>query len=90
MPSVFWIGIIIIIFGEAAAIIAELFTAKYGAGGVEYTNGNIWLISVASITSILIVEPLVAYLVFHEMPTRGTVIGLILGVLGFISTLTIK
>lgn len=48
---------------------------------------NIWIVSVLSVTSILIVEPTLAYAIFREMPTRGALIGLIFGALGFISTL---
>jgi hypothetical protein len=48
---------------------------------------NIWIVSVTSITSILIMEPILAYTVFQQLPTKGAIIGLILGVLGFISTI---
>ena len=46
---------------------------------------DIWIVSVISITSILFMEPIINYLVFHELPSRGTTIGFILGVLGLIS-----
>jgi hypothetical protein len=39
-----------------------------------------------SITSILIIEPLIAYLVLKQLPTKGALIGLILGALGFAAT----
>lgn len=48
---------------------------------------NIWVVSVASITSILIIEPILAYTIFSQLPTKGALIGLILGALGFISAL---
>ncbi|MBS4012832.1 MAG: hypothetical protein KGZ97_03590 [Bacteroidetes bacterium] len=48
---------------------------------------NIWIISVVSITSILIMEPLLIYLVFNQAPTRGGLIGFILGALGFMAAL---
>jgi len=48
---------------------------------------NIWIISVASITSVLIVEPVMAYAFFQQMPTRGAIVGFILGVAGFISAI---
>ncbi len=48
---------------------------------------NIWIVSVASITSILIIEPILAYLIFKQLPTTGAIIGLILGALGFIATI---
>jgi Na+-driven multidrug efflux pump len=51
---------------------------------------NIWIVSVISITSILIIEPILAYLIFKQLPTKGAGIGLILGALGFAATLFIK
>ncbi len=48
---------------------------------------NIWIVSVTSITSILIVEPILAYAFFQQMPTTGAIVGLIFGVLGFISAI---
>ncbi|MEM5778032.1 MAG: hypothetical protein QXK49_00160 [Candidatus Aenigmatarchaeota archaeon] len=48
---------------------------------------NIWIVSIISITSILISEPILAYTFFHQMPTTGALIGLVFGVLGFISTI---
>lgn len=48
---------------------------------------NIWIVSVVSITSILIMEPLLIYLVFNQAPTRGGLIGFILGALGFMAAL---
>jgi hypothetical protein len=43
---------------------------------------NIWIVSVASITSILIVEPILAWTIFHQVPTIGAIIGFVLGVIG--------
>ncbi|HLF54661.1 MAG TPA: hypothetical protein VI612_02995 [Candidatus Nanoarchaeia archaeon] len=48
---------------------------------------NIWIVSAASITSILIIEPILAYTIFHQLPTKGAFIGLILGAIGFLATL---
>jgi len=48
---------------------------------------NIWVVNALSLTSILIAEPLIGYIVFQQLPTRGAFIGLILGTLGFISVL---
>ena len=47
---------------------------------------NIWIVTVISITSILIVEPALAYTFFHELPNRGATIGLIFGSLGLLAT----
>lgn len=57
--------------------------------GVKYLH-NIWIVGAISIASIVIVEPLVTYLIFEELPSRGPLIGLILGVLAIISALFIK
>jgi hypothetical protein len=43
---------------------------------------NIWIVSVASITSILIVEPILAWTFFQQMPTTGAIIGFVLGATG--------
>jgi hypothetical protein len=43
---------------------------------------NIWIVSVASITSILIVEPILAWVIFHQIPTTGAIIGFVLGAAG--------
>lgn len=51
---------------------------------------NIWIVSITSITSILIVEPILAYTIFHQLPTRGAVLGFIFGTLGFLVALFIK
>ncbi len=45
---------------------------------------NIWIVSVASIMAILVVEPILAWTMFKQIPTKGSIIGLILGVIGFI------
>ena len=51
---------------------------------------NIWVVSVISITSIVIAEPILIYAVFRELPTRGAAIGFVLGVMGLLSALFIK
>jgi hypothetical protein len=43
---------------------------------------NIWIVSVASITSILIVEPILAWTIFHQVPTIGAIMGFALGAIG--------
>lgn len=48
---------------------------------------NIWIVTVISITSILLAEPILTYTVTHQMPTKGAVAGLILGLIGLIITL---
>lgn len=51
---------------------------------------NIWIVSAISISSIIMIEPILAYILFHQLPTRGALIGLILGTLGFLSALFLK
>lgn len=51
---------------------------------------NIWIVSAASITSILIIEPTLAYFVFHQLPTTGAGIGLVLGIVGLLFSLFLK
>ena len=47
---------------------------------------NIWIVSVISITSILIIEPILAWTIFGQTPTPGAIIGFSLGTIGlFIS-----
>lgn len=47
--------------------------------------GDIWMITVVSVTSLLLLEPLVIWSVFRELPGRGTLIGCCLGALGMLS-----
>jgi len=51
------------------------------------TFRNIWLVSAISITSILIIEPLLAWTLFHQAPTKGALLGLLFGAAGFASAL---
>jgi|SRR3989344_6224917 len=51
------------------------------------TFKNIWIVSVISITSILIVEPILAFAIFKQMPTKGAFLGLVFGAIGFAFTL---
>ena len=43
---------------------------------------SIWVIMVLSITSITIIEPVAAFFLFSESPSRGSIAGFILGVSG--------
>ncbi len=49
---------------------------------------NIWIVTVISVTSILVAEPLMTYFVSNQVPTKGAVAGLLLGFVGLILTLT--
>ena len=48
---------------------------------------NIWIVSAISVTSILFLEPLIDYTVGGQLPTKGALVGLVFGVLGFFATL---
>jgi hypothetical protein len=43
---------------------------------------SIWPVMVASITTILIIEPLLVFIMFGELPTWGASVGFILGAVG--------
>lgn len=51
--------------------------------------GNIWVVTIASLTSILVLEPIVVFAMFNEIPSRGAIIGFIFGALGFIAAITL-
>lgn len=48
---------------------------------------NIWIISALSLCSILVVEPFLSWIIFHQLPTRGALIALLLGILGLLFAL---
>ncbi|MGY3487793.1 phosphoglycerol transferase MdoB-like AlkP superfamily enzyme [Bradyrhizobium sp. USDA 4011] len=43
---------------------------------------NIWIIVAISVGAILVVEPILTLLLFRDVPTAGSLIGLMLGALG--------
>ena len=74
-------GLMFLLFTLGGALIV----AGYMLGYLHFKN--IWIITALSLGTILVVEPLLAYLVFHQLPTTGAVIGLVLGVSGIFSSL---
>lgn len=48
---------------------------------------NIWIVTIASITSILVIEPIVVFAMFKEIPSRGAIVGFVFGALGFIAAI---
>lgn len=48
--------------------------------------GDIWVVTVVSVTSLLLLEPIVVWWLFHEAPARGALIGFCLGALGMLAT----
>lgn len=51
---------------------------------------NIWVVTAMSIGGILVVEPFLAWTFFHEIPTKGAIVGLVLGTIGLIATIIWK
>lgn len=49
-------------------------------------TGNIWVTTVASLTMLLILEPIVIYVMLEEIPGRGAILGFILGAVGLLCT----
>jgi len=78
-------------FFKMAALmtIAGIFLIAGYMFGVKYLS-NIWAIAAVSIASIIIMEPIITYGIFDEFPSRGALIGLVLGSLGLVSALFIK
>lgn len=52
-------------------------------------TGNIWVVTVVSLTLLLILEPIVIYVMLKELPGRGATIGFLLGAVGLISTVAL-
>lgn len=75
-------------FGRLFPLIAlagGLLIAGYMIGVRAFQN--IWIVSAVSITSILVIEPVLDYVVFQQLPTTGAVIGLVFGAAGFLAAL---
>ena len=78
-----------------AQVFIKIFLIMAVGGGLVvagYMTGlkafkNIWIVSVTSIASILLIEPIMNYLVVQQAPTRGALIGFIFGVCGLLSAL---
>jgi hypothetical protein len=110
------VAVILLFFGEALAIYAELYAANKNISGFDkglfvkmtllmavagaaliagYMFGyksfsNVWIVIALSVGAIVIIEPVIAYLLFRELPTRGAVIGMVLGVAGILSSVLVK
>ena len=70
------------------AVAGSMLIAGYIIGYKAFNN--IWIVSALSITTILIVEPLLNMALFQDTPTRGALIGFALGAIGLISTVFIE
>jgi hypothetical protein len=80
-PAIFLKPIILISIAGVSLIFA------YWLG--YQATGNIWVVTVASLTLLLILEPIVIYAMLRELPERGALIGFILGATGLIATITL-
>ena len=52
-------------------------------------TGNIWIVTVASLTLLLILEPIIIFIMFRQIPARGAAVGFVLGALGLIATVVL-
>ncbi|RXH21806.1 hypothetical protein [Bradyrhizobium zhanjiangense] len=52
-----------------------------------YMRLNIWIIVAISVGAILIVEPILTLLLFREVPTTGSLIGLMFGAIGTLAAI---
>jgi hypothetical protein len=77
--SGFWRIVLIMSLGGLFLILGYILGYK--------SYGNLWTVTVISITTLLIAEPLVIIFAFHQTPTLGAIIGFILGVIGLIVSL---
>jgi hypothetical protein len=81
--------------GSPIFIFLRMFCIMVIAGGlliVGYMLGykyfqNIWIVSTISITSILLIEPILNLTLFKQFPTPGALIGFVLGGIGLIIAL---
>ncbi len=48
---------------------------------------DIWIVTVISVTSIIILEPIMNYSIFREAPSTGASIGMVLGFAGLVAAL---
>ena len=74
-------------FNMALILIASSFLLLLGYVLGLQAFKEIWIVSVTSFTTILIVEPIMDFVVFKSVPSQGSLIGLVLGGLGLIAAL---
>jgi hypothetical protein len=79
LSSGFWKLFVIICIGGFFLILGYILGFK--------SFNNLWIVTVVSITTLLIAEPLVITLILNQTPTTGAIIGFILGILGLLATL---
>jgi hypothetical protein len=79
--SIFLLMFIPIAIGGACLVVG------YMLGYVHLKN--IWIVAAISVGSILIIEPILAFVLFRQLPTLGASIGLACGVLGTFAALVL-
>ncbi|MCE9541850.1 hypothetical protein K8R03_04840 [Candidatus Kaiserbacteria bacterium] len=67
----------------AGAVGGVLLVAGYIVGYSRFQN--IWIVTAISIGSIVIFEPILAAILFRQLPTLGSGVGLILGICAIIA-----
>lgn len=67
----------------AGAVGGVLLIAGYILGYMKFQN--IWIVTAISIGSIVVFEPVLAALLFNQVPTTGAAVGLVLGIAAIIS-----
>ena len=87
---------------ESSASQFHVFATAFGVSLVAcfllvfgYTYGyqvfkNIWIVTAISISGILVVEPIIAWLLFKEIPTMGAGAAFVLAAIGIVLTLVWK
>ena len=80
--SIFTLKIILLIILSGACLVSA-----YILGYRVFKN--IWIVAVSSITAILIIEPILIYLFFRQLPSTGAWVGLVLGAVGFVATMVL-
>ena len=76
--SVFWKLALPITFGGLLLLAGYMLSMQ--------SFKNIWIVTVISISSIIISEPILNYAITRQTPTRGALIGFILGIFGLLAT----
>lgn len=67
---------------------SALILAGYVVGYAAFKN--VWVITIFSVGSIVIVEPLIIWYFFHEFPSKGALLGCVLAVMAITSALVWK
>ena len=80
MSTFLWMSLLMAIGGA-------MLIGGYMLGYLHFKN--IWIVVVVSLGTLTILEPLLALILFHESPTTGALIGLVLGILALLSALLI-